>query len=50
MRTRSRSSIVGPKASSVTFSDVPATVGATVRVTGLTTAGGKGITVTAKLG
>jgi hypothetical protein len=41
--------IVGPKATSATFTDVPATVGATVRVTGLTIAGGKGPTATAKL-
>jgi hypothetical protein len=41
--------IVGPKATSATFTGVPATVGATVRVTGLTIAGGKGPTATAKL-
>ena len=41
--------IVGPKATSATFPDVPATVGATVRVTGLTGSGGKGPTVTGKL-
>jgi len=41
--------IVGPKVTSATFTGVPATVGATVRVTGLTIAGGKGPTATAKL-
>ena len=41
--------IVGPKATSAIFTDVPATVAATVRVTGLTPSGGKGPTVAAKL-
>ena len=41
--------IVGPKASSATFTNVPATVAATVHVTGLTPSGGKGPTVAAKL-
>ncbi len=41
--------IVGPKATSAIFTDVPGTVAATVRVTGLTPSGGKGPTVAAKL-
>jgi hypothetical protein len=41
--------ILGPKATSAIFTDVPATVGATVRVTGLTASGGKGPTVVGKL-
>ena len=39
--------LAAPRASSVTIAAVPATVGATVRVTGLTASGGKGPTVTA---
>ena len=41
--------IVGPKSTSATFTGVPATVGATVRVTGLTSSGGKGAAVTGRL-
>jgi len=41
--------ILGPKSKSTTFANVPASVGATVRVTGLTAAGGKGPTAVAHL-
>lgn len=42
--------IVPANATSATFPGVATTIGATIRVTGLTVAGGKGPTVTAKLG
>jgi hypothetical protein len=42
--------IVAARATSATFTGIAETIGATVRVTGLTATGGKGPTVTAKLG